>query len=107
MADIDEVIHQPIRLRIMAALVALDGDAEADFTFLRDQLKLTDGNLGAHLERLEAAGYIAARKAFVNRKPKTFVRLSRKGRRAFEDYVQTLRTIVGPPREWRGVGSSG
>ncbi len=95
MAEINEIIHQPIRLKVMAALFAMDSDAEADFTFLRDHLKLTDGNLGAHLERLESAGYLTSRKAFIRRKPKTFVRLSRAGRRAFEDYVETLRGVIG------------
>ena len=95
MAEINETIHQPVRLRVMAALSALDGDAEADFTFLRDHLQLTDGNLGAHLEKLESAGYLSVRKVFVDRKPRTFVRLSRAGRRAFEDYVETLRNVIG------------
>jgi len=98
MADIDAVIHQPIRLKIMAALFAMESDAEADFTFLRDRLDLTDGNLGAHLEKLQSAGYLAVRKAFVRRKPKTFVRLSRAGRRAFEDYLAALRNVLGDTR---------
>jgi DNA-binding MarR family transcriptional regulator len=92
--EINEIVHQPIRLKVMATLFALDSDAEADFTFLRDHLKLTDGNLGGHLEKLESAGYISIRKAFIRRKPKTFVRLSRTGRRAFEDYVEALRTLI-------------
>jgi DNA-binding MarR family transcriptional regulator len=79
----------------MAALFALEADAEVDFTFLRDHLKVTDGNLGAHLEKLESAGYLTVRKAFISRKPKTFVRLSRRGRRAFEDYVEALKRITG------------
>lgn len=98
MAEINEIIHQPIRLQVMAALFAMESDAEADFTFLRDHLKLTDGNLGAHLERLESAGYLSVRKAFIHRKPKTFVRLSRAGRRAFEDYVEALRDVIGDHR---------
>jgi DNA-binding MarR family transcriptional regulator len=78
----------------MAALFAMNDDAESDFTFLRDHLKLTDGNLGAHLEKLESAGYLSVRKVFIHRKPKTFVRLSRAGRRAFEDYVEALRSVI-------------
>lgn len=95
MMEINEIIHQPIRLKVMAALFALDSDAEADFTFLREHLKLTDGNLGAHLEKLESAGYLSVRKAFISRKPKTFVRLSRAGRRAFEDYIEALHNVIG------------
>jgi DNA-binding MarR family transcriptional regulator len=95
MPAINEIIHQPIRLRVMAALFAMEADVEIDFTFLRDHLKLTDGNLGAHLEKLESVKYLSLRKAFVGRRPKTFIRLSRAGRRAFEDYVQALRAIIG------------
>jgi DNA-binding MarR family transcriptional regulator len=94
MAGINEIIHQPVRLKVMAALFAMESDAEADFTFLRDHLRLTDGNLGAHLEKLESAGYLSVRKAFVRRKPRTFLRLSRSGRRAFEDYVEALRSVI-------------
>ncbi len=94
MADLDPLIHQPVRLRIVAALAGLEPDAEGDFTFLRDHLGLTDGNLGAHLQKLEAAGYVAVRKGFVGRKPRTFVHLARGGRRAFEDYRAALRAIV-------------
>ena len=94
MAEINEMIHQPIRLKVMAALFALESDAEVDFTFLRKQLQLTDGNLGAHLEKLESASYLAVRKVFVGRKPKTFLRLTRTGRRAFEDYVEALRNVI-------------
>ncbi len=96
MADVDRVIHQPVRLRIMAAMFAIDADAEVDFTFLRDRLGLTDGNLGAHLERLEEARYIAVRKTFIKRRPKTFIKLSRQGRRAFEDYIEIMKAIIGP-----------
>ncbi len=96
MADVDRVIHQPVRLRIMAAMFGLDAGAEVDFTFLRDSLGLTDGNLGAHLERLEEARYITVRKTFIKRRPKTFIKLSRQGRRAFEDYIEIMKAIIGP-----------
>lgn len=95
MSEIDEVIHQPLRLRIMAALAALESDSEVDFSFLRDQLKASDGNLGAHLEKLEAARYLNMRKAFVDRRPKTFLRLTKEGRRAYEDYIESLKKIIG------------
>ena len=99
MPEINTIIHQPVRLRIMAALFALDDDAEVDFTFLRDHLQLSNGNLGAHLEKLASAGYVSVRKAFVRRRPKTFARLSRAGRRAFEDYIEVLKAVVDTGRE--------
>ena len=71
MAEIDPIIHAPARLRIMSALVALQPRAQLDFRTLGKTLDLTDGNLGAHLQTLEEAGYIKIEKSFVDRKPRT------------------------------------
>jgi len=94
MPEFDAVIHQPVRLQIMAALASLRPDDKADFTYLRDLLKTTDGNLGAHLQKLEETGYIATEKAFVARKPRTFVVATDKGKAAFRDHVAALRKIL-------------
>lgn len=94
MAQLDEVVHQPIRLRLMAALVALKGDNSVDFTYLRDLLGLTDGNLGAHLHRLEEAGYIRVTKTFVDRKPRTYVEATTRGREVFRNHVAALEEIL-------------
>ena len=56
-------------------------------------LALTDGNLGAHLQTLEEAGYVKIEKTFVARKPRTFVRASARGRGRFEEHVEALRKI--------------
>ncbi|TET51928.1 MAG: transcriptional regulator, partial [Anaerolineales bacterium] len=82
-------------LRIMAALVSLGAEERADFTFLRDLLGLTDGNLGAHLRTLEDAGYVGVEKAFVARRPKTRVAATSEGREAFAAHVDALEAIVG------------
>ena len=58
MAQLDNIIHQPVRLQIMSALVALETGEQVDFVHLRKILDLTDGNLGAHLTKLENAGYV-------------------------------------------------
>ncbi len=84
---LDEVIHSRIRLAIMAALLSVD---EADFTFLRDTIKTTDGNLSIQLRKLEEAGYVSTVKSFIQRKPITRSKLTSKGRKAFEAYVQRL-----------------
>jgi DNA-binding MarR family transcriptional regulator len=94
MAELNEIIHQPVRLRIMAALTALDVDNQMDFTTLRDLLEVTDGNLGAHLHKLEEAGYIAVDKTFVERKPRTFVSATNTGRHAFRAHVSALEEII-------------
>jgi DNA-binding MarR family transcriptional regulator len=96
MDDLDPIIHQPARLQIMAALCQLRDKTRVDFTFLKDNLKLTDGNLGAHLSTLEAKGYIAVEKEFVARRPKTFIVATPAGRTAFDKHVFALRQLLGP-----------
>ncbi len=94
MSGLDEVIHQTVRLRVMASLVTLGPKEQLDFTRLRDLLDVTDGNLGAHLLKLEEAGYIRVEKTFVARKPRTFVSATAKGRNAFEEHVRALEGII-------------
>ena len=94
MGELNETIHQPVRLRIMAALVTLEIGSEVDFTYLRELLDVTDGNLGAHLRKLEEAGYISANKTFVDRKPRTYVGATPEGRKVFQEYVQALESIL-------------
>lgn len=94
MAALDEVIHQPMRLRIMAALNVLPPDDWLEFTRLKALIGATDGNLGAHLDTLAKAGYIAVDKRFVGRRPQTRVQANRTGRRAFAAHVAQLRAIL-------------
>ena len=91
----NDVIHQAMRLKIMAALNALGSRIPAlEFTRLKSLVGATDGNLGAHLETLEKAGYIVVEKRFEDRKPQTRVRMSPAGRRAFVEHVAYLREII-------------
>ena len=92
--ELNDVIHQPVRLRVMSALISLENGARINFVELRDLTGSTDGNLGAHLLKLEEAGYILTEKKFVARKPCTFIRITNKGRAAFEEYVESLRRIL-------------
>ena len=94
MTVLNETIHQPVRLRIMAALVTLEAGNEVDFTYLRDLLGVTEGNLGAHLRKLEEAGYIAVNKTFVDRKPRTYLAATAEGRRVFKEHVAALEAIL-------------
>ncbi len=89
--EIDPVIHQPARLLIVANLYVVD---EADFVFLKRTTQLTDGNLSTHLTKLEDAGYIDVVKEFVDRKPRTSLRLTRRGREAFETYRASLTSLL-------------
>ena len=90
----DAIIHQPVCLKIMAALKILPGDDALEFVRLKSIVGATEGNLGAHITTLEEAGYVDVEKDFVGKKPRTRVRLSKQGRRAFEDYVAYLRDII-------------
>lgn len=94
MPELNPIIHQPVRLQIMAALTALPSDAQLEFTALRKMLELTDGNLSVHLRKLEDAGYIRITKEFVGRKPRTFISATPEGRAAFDAHVQALQDIL-------------
>lgn len=90
----DPIIHQSARLKIMAALKALSPREQLEFMRLKAIVRATDGNLGAHLVTLEQSGYLEIEKDFVGKKPRTRVRLTKTGRRAFENYIAFLREIV-------------
>lgn len=90
--QLDDIIHSRIRLAAMAVLVSVE---EAEFTFLRDRVGATDGNISVHLRKLEEAGYIDVRKTFVGRKPLSSYRLTDKGREAFRRYVERLEKFLG------------
>jgi DNA-binding MarR family transcriptional regulator len=90
-AELDRAIHSPARLMILAYLAAVDG---ADFIFLMNQVGLTRGNLSSHLNTLEEAGYISIEKEFVEKVPRTLIRLTGKGREALHNYREQMRGII-------------
>jgi DNA-binding MarR family transcriptional regulator len=94
MAGLDDIIHQPLRLRIMAALNALPGGSGLEFARLKKLTGATDGNLGAHIETLAKAGYVQVDKAFVGRRSQTTVIATAAGRGAFARHVATLKEII-------------
>lgn len=89
--DLDDVIHAPVRLSIMAALSVTD---KAEFRFLRDTIEISDSLLSKHVITLEEAGYVNVEKAFVGKRPRTWLAITDKGRRAFHDYVSVLRRLT-------------
>jgi DNA-binding MarR family transcriptional regulator len=90
-AGFDELIHAPTRLSIVGLLAATEW---AEFKYLRDSLELSDSALSKQLTTLEEAGYVEIRKSFVAKRPRTSVRLSPHGRRAFAGHVAALQAIV-------------
>ncbi len=94
MSELDDIIHQPLRLRIMAALNALPMGTGLEFSRLKKLTGATDGNLGAHIETLARAGYVGVEKAFVGKRPQTTVSATAAGRGAFARHVASLREII-------------
>lgn len=89
--QLDNIIHSRIRLAIMSVLISVE---EADFKFLKEKVSATDGNLSVHLKKLEDAEYISVRKEFIDRKPSTAYQLTKKGRKAFELYIERLESLI-------------
>ena len=91
-SGLNDLFHAKARLGITTVLLEWGG--EGDFRSLRDALALSDGNLGSHLRVLEQAGYVEIEKGFSGRRPRTKVRLSAAGRRAFRSYLDELQTVL-------------
>jgi DNA-binding transcriptional ArsR family regulator len=88
LAEIDRVIHEPGRLMIVALLAAVE---EADFQYLRQTTGLTQGNLSAHLTKLDEAGYVAIEKTFRGKYPLTLCRLTVRGKEVLDTYRKVIK----------------
>jgi DNA-binding MarR family transcriptional regulator len=89
--EFDELILSKTRLGIIAALI---GGDKLDFTYLKNVLELSDGNLSVQIRKLEEAGYIKVEKIFVDRKPKTFCTITGKGQKAIKNLISKLDAMV-------------
>ena len=89
-AGIDRLVHEPARLMILASLYVVES---ADFVFLLRQTGLTWGNLSSHMRKLEAAGYVEVEKEFVDRKPRTVLKLTARGGDAFREYRRSMEQV--------------
>jgi DNA-binding MarR family transcriptional regulator len=96
LAELDRLIYEPIRLRIVSALAV---NHSMTFNELKKLLDTTDGNLSVHARKLEDAGYIVCSKSFENRMPKTQYRLTENGRRALEKYLNHMEALIQAIRE--------
>lgn len=88
---LDATVHGPLRLGVLTAL-QLDGPH--DFTTLKKRLEVADGSLGLQLQKLEEAEYIRADKAFIGRRPRTTYHLTKKGRTALAQYLDSLQRLL-------------
>ena len=89
--NFDELILSKTRLGIISALISGD---KLDFTYLRNALNLSDGNLSVQIRKLEDAGYIKVEKVFVDRKPKTFCKITSEGQNAVQNLIKKLQNLA-------------
>jgi len=90
--ELDPLLHSQLRLAVMSLLISLE---EADFVYLREKTGSTAGNLSVQIEKLTQAQYIEVDKGYSGKKPRTTCRITPTGRKAFEDYLDALRTYTG------------
>lgn len=101
---LDDLIHSRIRLAVMSILASVD---DAEFTWLRDEVGTTDGNLGTHLGKLVDAGYLEAGKELAHGRAVTRYRMTEAGRRAFGAYVDHLEAMLGRGRDLGPTAAGG
>lgn len=89
--DLDPLLHAQLRLAVMSLLLTVDA---AEFTFIREKTNSTAGNLSVQLDKLSEAGYIKVTKSFKGKKPLTTCSITKKGIKAFEEYVNALKQYI-------------
>ena len=94
--ELDRVIHERVRLAIVSALA---GSQSLSFNELKNLLQITDGNLSVHARRLEDAGFVTSSKSFVDRVPHTEYQLTADGRRALDEYLDHMESLIRRVRE--------
>jgi len=87
----DTLLHQPVRTKIVSLLIK---NGELPFVYLKKELNLTDGNLSSHLKKLDEAGYIEMIKFFENKRPKTVIKITKEGKKAFKRYLKELEEFI-------------
>ena len=92
LTDIDPIIHAPARLMVMTYLYVVES---LDFVYLKRVTNLSWGNLSTHLTKLEEAGYVSMKKSFQDKKPKTMIQLTGRGRAAFRNYKDNMQQVLG------------
>ncbi|HVI46239.1 MAG TPA: transcriptional regulator [Chitinophaga sp.] len=95
--DLDPVLHSQLRLAIMSVLLS---EQEAEFTFLKEKTNATAGNLSVQINKLRDASYIEVIKQFKENYPQTICKITAKGRKAFENYVNSIQSYlnIGKPK---------
>jgi DNA-binding transcriptional ArsR family regulator len=89
--DLDPILHSQLRLSIMSLLISVK---EADFSFLKEKTKATAGNLSVQISKLAEADYITVKKEFRDNYPQTSCIITKKGIKAFEEYVKAIQEYI-------------
>ncbi len=89
--ELDPLLHSQLRLGIMSLLMNAES---AEFTYLKEKTNATAGNVSVQLDKLSEAGYISVEKSFNGKKPLTTCRITKKGIKAFEEYVNSLKDYI-------------
>jgi DNA-binding MarR family transcriptional regulator len=89
--NIDRLVHSPARLAILTYLSVVE---EGDAVYLLNQTGLTWGNLSANVSKLQETGYIEVSKEFKDKKPHTLLKLTDKGRKAFQAYQDQIKGLL-------------
>ena len=89
--DLDPLLNNQVRLTVISILMKLK---QADFNYLKEQTAANQGNLSHQLRKLNEAGYISIQKSFVNNYPKTSCKITKKGKQAFEKYVESIKKYL-------------
>jgi DNA-binding MarR family transcriptional regulator len=90
-AELNDVVHQRTRLGL---LVVLRETQQADFSYLKTRLKLTDGNLGQHIEMLRHHGFVTVQKGHEGQRARTWVTITRAGEKALSSEIKALRNLL-------------
>ncbi len=91
--ELDPILHSQLRLAVISLLISVK---EAEFTFIKEKTNSTAGNLSVQLNKLKDAEYIEITKQFKDNYPLTLCKITSKGIKAFEDYVNALQSYMKP-----------
>ncbi len=94
--SLDPLLHSQLRLAIISLLIGLES---AEFTFIKEKTNATAGNLSVQIDKLEKAGYIKVVKSFKAKRPLTTCSITKEGIKAFEEYVNHLKTYINRDNE--------
>lgn len=91
MKELNPLLHSQLRLAIISILMNVE---EADFVYLKEKTESTAGNLSIQLDKLASVGYISIEKGMAGKRPRTVCSITSAGRKAFEEYVEALKTYL-------------